>query len=96
MFGMFSNDGSFKFKNSKFDGEYIFLLYDLVHILKNIRNNWLNKSDSETFFCYPNFETNQFQLASFQHLRTLYNIESPLFIKKAHKLNKKNVISRQF
>lgn len=36
--------------NPRYPGEQIFFLYGFVHILKNIRNNWLNRKDfSKTF-----------------------------------------------
>ena len=32
----------------------LFLLFDFVHILKSIRNNWLNLKDYHHTFTYPN------------------------------------------
>ena len=35
----------------------LILFFDIVHIMKSIRNNWLNLKDSEKIFIYPDFET---------------------------------------
>ena len=35
----------------------LILFFDIVHIRKSIRNNWLNLKDSEKTFIYPDFET---------------------------------------
>ena len=32
----------------------LFLLFDFVHIIKSIRNNWLNLKDYDRTFTYPN------------------------------------------
>ena len=51
----------------------LFLLLDFVHILKSIRNNWLNQIDYNKTFTYPEFEkihvTNK---AVFEEIRQLY------------------------
>ena len=35
----------------------LILFFDIVHIMKSIRNNWLNLKDFEKTFIYPDFET---------------------------------------
>ena len=35
----------------------LFFLFDSVHLLKCIRNNWLGQSDSERTYCFPNFSS---------------------------------------
>ena len=35
---------------------YLFFLFDIVHILKTIRNNWLNQTDYNRTFIYPSFD----------------------------------------
>ena len=35
----------------------LILFFDIVHIMKSIRNNWLNLKDYEKTFIYPDFET---------------------------------------
>jgi len=54
----------------------LFLLYDPVHILKNIRNNWLNEKTKTMFF----FDDDGNLLeASWYPLISLYNHEKSLF-----------------
>lgn len=49
----------------------LFLLFDFVHLLKNIRNNWLTESTGELNFEH---EDHQFT-AKWSHLLQLYNLE---------------------
>lgn len=39
--------------NPHFPGHLIFFMFDTVHILKCIRNNWLNQTDKRQSFNYP-------------------------------------------
>lgn len=88
---------SIKIKNPKYEHLNIYLLFDPVHILKSIRNNWLNQKDGDKTFIYPYFpnqedsDTSSNKLACFSHLRNLYRNESHLLLKSAHKLNFKSV-----
>ena len=34
----------------------LYLMFDFVHIIKTIRNNWLNQKDSNYTYMFPNFE----------------------------------------
>ena len=36
--------------------ETLFYFFDIVHIIKSIRNNWLNLKDFKKTFIYPDFE----------------------------------------
>ena len=42
----------------------LFLIYDFVHIIKCIRNNWLNQHDAQCSFIFHSFEDirNQYRL----------------------------------
>ena len=76
----------------------IFLIFDFVHILKTVRNNWLNQQTDWKLFSYPDFDcisidrsTNPLKVchASFRDIRILFNSErdslaklAPLFLKK--------------
>lgn len=52
----------------------LFLLYDTVHILKNIRNNWINPKN--VTFHFPDFENPEImKSADFSHIRELYHKE---------------------
>jgi hypothetical protein len=48
-----SDDMSLGITNPNFITIQIFFIFDTVHILKCIRNNWLNQKDSEQTFIYP-------------------------------------------
>ena len=66
----------------------IVLLFDFVHILKSIRNNWLNQHDNNRTFLYPNFEDlTQVNRAIFEDIRLLNQIEQNSV---AHRLTTKS------
>jgi THAP domain/Transposase protein len=51
----------------------LFFLFDSVHLLKCIRNNWLGQADPENTFVYPEmFDANCKKEASLSSLRNLY------------------------
>ena len=68
----------------------LFLLFDFVHILKSIRNNWLNQMDYNKTFTYPDFEkihvTNK---AVFKEIRQLYKSDQHSVAKLAPRLTSK-------
>ena len=52
------------------------LMFDFVHIIKTIRNNWINQKDVSHTFIFPKFEN--FSLsneASFEDVRLLFKTE---------------------
>ena len=62
----------------------LFVTFDFVHILKSIRNNWLNQKDIRKTFHFPNFQSIkldycvyplQVYSASFSDVRLLYASE---------------------
>ena len=66
-------------------GSYIFLLFDLPHLFKNVYNNWMNK---KIFEC-PHVDSSgikTFIFPNFSHLKELYDIESGKSQKMAYKL----------
>ena len=66
----------------------IFILFDSVHILKCIRNNWINQKNSRQTFTYPSFQDDSvIQRASFGDLKSLYEIEKGITIKQAYRLS---------
>ena len=110
LFKMFSPNNKLEIKvPHPFDEHRIlFLTFDFVHILKSIRNNWLNQKDFEKTFQYPNLENFavdhcQYPLkvhsACFQDVRLLYNSEGQSLAKLAPHLTMKacfpSVIERQ-
>ena len=65
------------------NGQY--LLFDFVHLLKNIRNLWLTEKTGELVY-----DNNGVQrTAKWEHLRTLHKLESDKLVK----LSDLNVIS---
>ena len=76
----------------------LFLTFDFVHILKTIRNNWLNQQTVNKLFSYP--DLNCFSIdrsayplkichASFRDIRMLYNSERDSLAKLAPRLTSK-------
>ena len=66
--------------------------FDSVHLLKCIRNNWVNLKGQEKTFCYPCFENfEKICFAKFSTLRTIYQKESCFLIKTAPKLTYKTI-----
>ena len=53
----------------------VYLIYDYVHLLKNIRNLWLTKKTMQLEF---EFEGGKFK-ADFQYLRDLFHSETEQF-----------------
>lgn len=67
-----------------------------MHIIKNIKNNWLNKLDNEKIY-FPNFESYSIQLACFGDFRELYQSENKLLVAyRAYKLNQKALYPNSF
>ena len=56
----------------------VFLLYDFVHILKNIRNNWLTEATGELTF---EDDDGLKKTAKWQHLLELYKLEAESLVK---------------
>ena len=57
------------------DGKY--LLYDFVHLIKNICNLWLTEKTQELIFD----DNRVTRIAKWTHLKQLYNPESRSFLK---------------
>jgi hypothetical protein len=65
-------------------GSKIFLIFDSVHLFKNVYNNFLNRRE---FVCPP-FEGSALS-AKFKHVEDLYRMELSRAVKYAHKLTDK-------
>ena len=80
------SDGDVLIKNPFNPLTFIILLFDTVHLFKNIYNNLL----SYGFFTCHSFEKDGvFLTAKFSHVVELYNIELTMPIKRAHKITAK-------
>ena len=73
-------------------------MFDFVHILKTIRNNWLNLKNENQVFIYPSFEDfyptyTKFPLtiqkASFNEIRIIYKFEQKNIARMAPRLTTK-------
>ena len=76
----------------------LFFMYDSVHLLKCIRNNWINQKDTMKTMRYPEFssdgiyyENHKIELAPFKTLRQLYTLEADNLLKYSHKLSLKAI-----
>ena len=71
----------------------LFFLFDSVHLMKCIRNNWLGQSDRDKTFIVPEFDSNSAETiplkASFVHLNKLQALESNSLTKLAPSLTYK-------
>lgn len=66
----------------------LFFIFDTVHIIKCIRNNWLSKKDGDKIFKFPHFETGEeIFTAHYKHLEQMYEIEKNLLVKYGHLLS---------
>ena len=63
----------------------LFFLFDSVHLLKCIFNNWLN-SKPDQIFIYPDFETGQEKYASFSAVKKLHDLEHDKLLKLGKKI----------
>ena len=77
----------------------LFLTFDFVHILKSVRNNWLNQQSDGKLFSYPDLNcisidqcTYPLKIchASFRDIRMLYNSERDSLAKRAPRLTAKS------
>ena len=70
----------------------IFLLFDTVHLLKCIRNNWLNKKNPAQTFVFPSPENpNVVKHASLSSLKTIHSSERTSHVKLAPGLSEKSL-----
>ena len=73
----------------------LFFLFDSVHLLKCIRNNWLNQKDSNKYMMFPKFckngnhDSQNISKAPFTTLQKLHSLESHSLLKYAYKLTAK-------
>ena len=73
----------------------LFFVLDAVHIIKCIRNNWINQKTASASMMYPPFNfdftksNNSPSVASFQSLRLLHTAEEDSLLKYAYKLSGK-------
>lgn len=70
----------------------LFFLIDSVHLLKCIRNNWINQKNENQCFIYPDFDnSNKMCEANFATLKHLHEIECHNIVKYAKTLTLKSL-----
>ena len=67
----------------------LFFLFDSVHLLKCVRNNWLGQCDAENTFTFPDINDGTICKASLFHLRELYKTEKDSIVRMAPGLSYK-------
>ena len=72
------------------ENRMLFFLFDSVHLLKCIRNNWLGQTDGDKTFLFPDFDSpDELFKASLSHLRLLHEEEKGKIVKTAPSLTYK-------
>jgi len=62
-------------------------LFDSVHLLKCIRNNWINQADTSQTFTFPDLDKNTLiRRACFADLKKLHSFEETRIVKLAPNL----------
>ncbi|KAF2885617.1 hypothetical protein ILUMI_20559 [Ignelater luminosus] len=88
----FSNPPEVKivYPNPADENKPLYFVIDTVHILKNIRNNWLNKRNQG--FKYPNFSNMEIsETVSFEALKEMHASESTSLLKNGFNLSLKTL-----
>lgn len=66
----------------------LYFVIDPVHILTNIRNNWINKNPNQ-YLKYPDFKEDGMRMASFNALKQLHAIEKENILRYGYRLSLK-------
>ena len=87
-----TENGKNSFINSNiYPGNKIFFLFDAPHVLKCIRNCWINCQSTNKVLTFPSFDNfDNFERASFQEIVKIYNEEKQI-LKYAHKLTSRSL-----
>jgi hypothetical protein len=67
----------------------LFFIFDTVHIIKCIRNNWISKKDGNKTMKFPDIKSNTICTAYFKHLELLHDLEKKSLVKYGHLLSLK-------
>ncbi|GBM57279.1 hypothetical protein AVEN_58589-1 [Araneus ventricosus] len=96
---LFANPPKLKIRytNPVYSERDFFFIFDTVHILKCVRNNWLCQKNYGTCMFYPSFDNfSLFKTASFQVLKKLHEIESEKLLKYGYGLTQKALAPTSF
>lgn len=80
------------FSNPCHPEKLIFVMFDSVHLYKNLRNNWLNTKDADKTLAYPPFrreleESEPMHQAKFAEIRRLFRSHVGQILKEDHQLS---------
>lgn len=73
-----------------------FVSYNTVHLLKSVRNNWLNFKNANKNFYIPKIEDSGLLEAKFCDLENVHKRENNMLIKSAPKLSMKTIYPTTF
>lgn len=73
----------------------LFYLYDSVHLLKCIKNNWMNPKNDK-ILSFPDFETGEKKTANFNSLISLHQLEHDKLLKFGYSLSLKALFPSSF
>ena len=80
-------------------GKKLFFLFDSVHLIKAIRNNWINQTGPDQKIYFPDPFDKKILFANLNYLKEIYEKEKNSVVKSAPKLSQKvlypNSIERQ-
>lgn len=87
------NTNSFVYPHPANPKRPLFFLIDSVHLLKNIRNNWINQKNQGCCMFYPDFDSNEttVKVASFLALKKLHEIDNNSILVHAYGLTFKSL-----
>lgn len=82
---------------------YLFFMFDSVHLLKCIRNNWIGQKDVEQTMTFPKFSHDgeyytspEIMVAPFKTIKSLYHSEAHSLLKQSYKLSMKAISPHTF
>nr|XP_012225401.1 PREDICTED: uncharacterized protein LOC105673967 [Linepithema humile] len=78
------------YRNPKDSSRPLFYVIDSVHIIKNIRNNWINQKPHQ-YMQYPDFKEQKMRLASFQSLKDMHSTEKDNLLQYGYTLSLKSL-----
>ena len=97
MFQLLSHDNKLHSEIQHVHSQSLFFLFDTVHLLKSIRNNWLNVKRPYQTFIVPEFDDNSaIHNVPFQQIKDLYISERDKLIKLAPNLSQKSIFPSNF
>lgn len=76
------------YRNPADSSRPLFFVIDSVHIIKNLRNNWINQKPDQCMH-YPDFEEEKMRLASFQALKSMHLSEKNKLLQYGYTLSLK-------